>query len=125
MLNKNALKGQRVLLFKRQISVCLSFVLSKLAAPFPFSLGISAISQQHYSADPGEANVSFPDGKLPAWWCSTERLPGNSLCCRSKRTSLHHTPCVHALFTTADEATRKEVSETLLKCLFRWCQVST
>jgi len=56
-------------------------VLSKLAAPFHFPLDTSAISQQCYSADPGEANVTSPDGKQPAWWCHTERHQGNSFCC--------------------------------------------
>lgn len=86
--------------------------------PFPFSLGTNAILQHCCSADTGEANVSFPDGKLPAWWCCTEGYWGNSLCCRSKRTSLPNTPHVHACFTTADEVARK-VSAALLKCLFR------
>lgn len=91
---------------------------ASLLLPFPFSLGTNAILQQRSSADPGEANVSFPDGKLPAWWCHAERHWGNSLCCRSKRTSLPNTPWVHARFRTADEVARK-VLAALLKCLFR------
>lgn len=89
-----------------------SFLLS-----FIFSLGTNAVLQQSCSADPGETNVSFPDGKLPACWCQAERHWGNSLCWRSKRTPLPNTPRVQACFSTADAGARK-ASGALLKQRF-------
>lgn len=85
--------------------------------PFIFSLGTNAVLQQSCSAGPGETNVSFPDGKLPACWCQAERHWGNSLCCRSKRTPLPNTPRVRTHFSTADAVARK-ASVALLKWLF-------
>lgn len=85
--------------------------------PFIFSLGTNAVLQQSCSADPGETNVSFPDGELPACRCQAERHWGNSLCCRSKRTPLPNTPRVQARFSTADAGHRK-ASVALLKHLF-------
>lgn len=85
--------------------------------PFIFSLGTKAVLQQSCSAGPGETNVSFPDGKLPACWCQAERHWGNSLCCRSKRTPLPNTPHVQACFSAADAGARKS-SVALLKWLF-------
>lgn len=83
---------------------------ASLPLRFPVSFGRNAILQQSCSADPGEANVSFPDGKLPTWRCRPERRWGNSLRCRSKRASLPNTPRVHAPFTAADEVARKSSS---------------